>query len=329
MPGPLQVIAVSFGPGADFRGRIMAEVNRLQGRGVLRLVDLLFVSKNADGEIERLSVGDDEDFGMLLSGILPLGGAALVEPAADEGAAGFDPSDAQALAESLVPGTALAFLLVEHDWALPLFDAIAESGGSLVGEGFLTAEAGLLVGAEIAAVEEAAQVITAVQDAEAQAMLRAIKAEAESADAIEASEAIRAAAAADAIDALISAGIIEEAAAHEAVAALSSAGVIAAAADEAAADAIAQDTAQVLAADEAAAEAVAEAAAKVTAGSLTMAEARVLRYLATPLTFALIAGKLGISRSAAKERAERAYKKLGVHSRAEAVSRARELGLID
>ena len=47
------------------------------------------------------------------------------------------------------------------------------------------------------------------------------------------------------------------------------------------------------------------------------------------MTFAVIADKLGISRSAAKERAERAYQKLGVHSRAEAVTRARALGLID
>jgi DNA-binding CsgD family transcriptional regulator len=69
--------------------------------------------------------------------------------------------------------------------------------------------------------------------------------------------------------------------------------------------------------------------APVRAASITTAEARVLRYLPTRLSFALIAGKLGISRSAAKERAERAYQKLGVHSRAEAVSRARALGLID
>jgi DNA-binding CsgD family transcriptional regulator len=46
------------------------------------------------------------------------------------------------------------------------------------------------------------------------------------------------------------------------------------------------------------------------------------------MTFALVADKLGISRSAAKERAERAYKKLGVHNRADAVARARELGSI-
>ncbi len=365
MPGPLQVIAVSFGPDADFEGRVLAEVDRLQGRGVLRLLDLLFVAKNEDGTIERLIVGDDEDFGALLSRIVPVDGADLVAPAADDGSAGFDPADALALAESLLPGTALAFLLVEHGWAQPLFEAIAETGGELLGEGFLTAGAGLVVGAEVAAMEEAAEVIAAAQSAEARAALRAMAAEADAAEAVAASEAIQAAAAAGAVRALIAAGIVEEAAAHEAVEALNAAGLLVTAADEAAAAAVAEDAAEVEAADELTAQAVAEDAAEVgaadeltaqavaedaaevgaadeltaqavaedaatiRAASITMAEARVLRYLPTPLTFALIAGKLGISRSAAKERAERAYKKLGVHSRAEAVSRARALGLID
>ena len=49
----------------------------------------------------------------------------------------------------------------------------------------------------------------------------------------------------------------------------------------------------------------------------------------TLLSLAVIADKLGISRSAAKDRAERIYQKLGVHSRADAVSRARALGILD
>lgn len=114
MPGPLQVIAVSFGPGADFQGRVLAEVDRLQGRGVLRLLDMLLVAKNEDGTIQRLVVGDDEDFGTLLASIVSLDGAGLVKPAADDGSSGFDPADAWALAESLLPGTTLAFLLIEH-----------------------------------------------------------------------------------------------------------------------------------------------------------------------------------------------------------------------
>jgi DNA-binding CsgD family transcriptional regulator len=409
MPGPLQVIAVSFGPGSDFQGRVLAEVDRLQGRGVLRLLDLLFVSKSEDGTIQRTVIGDD-DFGALLSRIVPFGGAGLVQPAR-AGSSGFDPTDARALAHSLLPGTALAFLLIEHGWAQPLFDVIAETGGELLGEGFLTAEARLIVGAEVAAMEGAVEVIAAAQAAEARATLLAIAAETRAADAIAASQATRAAAAADAVRALISAGIVEEAAAHEAVEALSAAGLLIAAADEATAEAVAQDVAKVMVADQAAADAVAEdkaavvaadkaaaaavaedeaavaavdeaaaealaedeaavaaanetvaedeaavavaneavaegeaavaaanevaaqavadAAATVSAASISVAEARVLRYLPTPLTFALIADKLGISRSAAKDRAGRIYQKLGVHSRAEAVTRARALGLID
>jgi DNA-binding CsgD family transcriptional regulator len=329
MPGPLQVIAVSFSPGSEFQGRVLAEVDRLQGRGVLRLLDLLFVAKNEDGTIQPVVVAGDDDFGALLSSIVPLAGVGVAEPAADDGSAGFDPADAWALAESLEPGTALAFLLIEHGWAQPLFDAIAETGGALLGEGFLTSGAGLLVGAEVAAMEEATEVIAAAQAAEVRATLIAMEAETQAAEAVAASEAIRAAAAASALQALITAGIVQETAAHEAVEALNAAGIIVAAADAAAAQAVAEDAAEVIAADDAAAEAVTGAAATVRAASITEAEARVLRYLPTRLTFALIADKLGISRSAAKERAERAYKKLGVHSRAEAVRRARALGLID
>ena len=140
MPGPLQVIAVGFGSSEDARGRVLAEVDRLQGRGVLRLLDMLFVSKSEDGTIQRLVVGDDEDFGALLSSIVPLDGAGFVDAAVVSGSSSFDPSDASALAEALLPGTALAFLLVEHGWAQPLFDAIAETGGEMLGEGFLTSE---------------------------------------------------------------------------------------------------------------------------------------------------------------------------------------------
>jgi DNA-binding NarL/FixJ family response regulator len=329
MPGPLQVIAVGFGPGADFEGRVLAEVDRLQGRGVLRLLDVFFVAKDEEGTIRQLIVGDDEDFGALLASVLPLDGAGLVDSSGGDGLAGFDAGDAWTLAESLRPGTALAFLLVEHGWAQPLFEAITEAGGELVGEGFLTAEAGLIVGAEVAAMEEAAGVIAAAQAAEVNAALEAMAAEAQAAEAIAASEAIRAAAAADAVRALIRAGLVEEAAAHEAVEAVRAAGLIVAAAEEAAAYAVAEDALEVAAADEAAAAAVENVAAISRAASISVAEAQVLRYLPTKSSFAVIADKLGISRSAAKDRAERVYKKLAVHSRAEAVDRARALRIIN
>ncbi len=346
MTAPLQVIALSFSRDAGAEDRILAEVDRLRGRGVLRLLDMLFVAKSQDGSIERMAIGADEDFGALLAAIVPVTDGGPAGPAQAVGLGSFDPAGAQALADSLQPGTALAFLLVEHHWAAPLFDAIAESGGMLIGEGFLTAEAGLVVGAEVAAMEEASQVIAQAQAAEAEALLVAVAAGAEAAQAVAESEQIQSAAAAAAVRALITAGLVEEAAAHEAVTALTTAGLIAAAAEQAAADSVAEDAAVVEAADEVTAaslaeslatiasadevavEATSEAEARVSAASMTLAEAQVLRYLPKPLPFSVIADKLGISRSAAKERASRLYRRLGVHSRDEAVSRARSLGLI-
>jgi DNA-binding CsgD family transcriptional regulator len=346
MTAPLQVIALSFSRDAGAEDRILAEVDRLRGRGVLRLLDMLFVAKSQDGTIERLAIGADEDFGALLAAVVPVTDGGPAGPAQAAGLGSFDPAGAQALADSLQPGTALAFLLVEHHWAAPLFDAISDSGGMLIGEGFLTAETGLVVGAEVAAMEEASQVIAQAQADEAEALLAAVAAGAIAAEAVAESERIQSAAAAAAVQALITAGLVEEAAAHEAVAALTAAGLIAAAAGQAAADAVAEDAAAVEAADEVAAasladslatiaaadevavEATSEAEARVSAASITMAEAQVLRYLAKPLPFAVIADKLGISRSAAKERASQLYKRLGVHSRDEAVSQARSLGLI-
>ena len=113
-----------------------------------------------------------------------------------------------------------------------------------------------------------------------------------------------------------------------AVTALIAAGLITDAAAQAAGDAVAGDLALITAADEVAAGATEEAQARMRAASITRAEAQILRYLPQPVPFSVIAGKLGISRSAAKERAARLYQRLGVHSRDEAVSRARELGLL-
>ena len=294
--GPMQLLTVAFEDGADVEARIVAEVDALQGRGVLRLLDMLVLRKGDDGSISRLLLEDNE-LGDLLARVVP------PEPAALFALVAGDESGTRALAESLAPGGLLVFLLVEHRWARPLFDAIAEAGGVLVDVGFMTDQAQALVGAELTAFEEAAEAIEAAQATEAEAARRSLAAISAAEDTIAAADAIRTAAATDAVNALIAAGLIEDAAADEAAAA------IAAAARDI-------DAAQQ------------QAAHAATAASVTPGEIRVLRYLPTSMTFAVLAGKLGISRSAAKERAERAYKKLNVHNRADAVTRARELGLI-
>jgi DNA-binding NarL/FixJ family response regulator len=350
MTAPLQLIGLTFRPGRDAESRLLAEVDRIEGRGVLRVLDVVFVAKGQDGTVEGLEVGDDEDFGSLLANVYPLGkyigdrtatGDGAVSGSADSSVAAV-----QTLADSLEPGSAVAFLLVEHLWAGPLVDAVSVEGGALVSDDFLTGDVSLAVGAEVAAVEEASAVIAEAQAAEAAAVLRAIAVSAEAAEAEAISERIQEAAAADAVRALITAGLIEAAAAHEAVTALTAAGLITdaaarasdeavadaaatiAAADQATSEAVAEDLALIADADQVAAEATTEAQARTRAASITRSEAQILRYLPQPVPFSVIADKLGISRSAAKERAERLYRRLGVHSRDEAVSRARTLGLL-
>ena len=201
MTAPLQVIALGFSRGAGSEDRILAEVDRLRGRGVLRLLDMLFVGQRRDGSIERLSIGDDEDFGSLLAAVVPV---------ADGGMLRLCRRRLTVPRPSTWPmrgpwpslwsqGPLWPSCSSSTTWAAPLFDAIAETGGTLIGEGFLTAEIGLVVGAEVAAMEEAAEVIAQAQADEASAVLAAAAAQAEAAQAVAESQRIQSAAAADAV----------------------------------------------------------------------------------------------------------------------------------
>jgi len=280
MPAPLQMIALTFRLDVDAESRLLAEVDRIEGRGVLRVLDMIILAKGQDGIVAELEVGNGEDFGSLLAGLSPFGTGNGSRRPADGGAAGGPVVSVVAtvagLADSLESGSAVALLLVEHLWAGPLVDAVSAAGGALLSDDFLAGDVSRAIAAEIAAVEEASAVIAEAQAAEAAAVLRAVAASAKAAEAEAASERVQEAAAAD----------------------------------------------------EVAAEATKEAQAKMRAASITRSEAQILRYLPQPVPFSVIAGKLGISRSAAKERAARLYQRLGVHSREEAVSRAQELGLL-
>ena len=61
---------------------------------------------------------------------------------------------------------------------------------------------------------------------------------------------------------------------------------------------------------------------------LSDSELRVLRYLPTNLRGPEIAAELFVSLSTIRTHLRNVYAKLGVHSRADAVTRARELGLL-
>jgi DNA-binding CsgD family transcriptional regulator len=326
--GALQLIAVRFPSGAQ-PNRVLAEIDRVQANGSIRVLDMLLVAKDADGALASLSFVEDDDMGEILSRFLPIG-------TPSSAASGEYNGGLRAAVQSLPADTTGLFVLIEHRWAQGLFDAIDEEGGALFDAAFLPPELALTIASEVATLEAVTQSIDAAQATEAEARLTAATALAEMDQVMAASTRIRAAAIVEALHALTIAGLVETAATHEAIDALTAAGLIIGYADETTARAVTTDAAIVAAVDEAASQAIvadlaAVAVAEQTvadtqvAASITPAELRVLRYLSTPLTFALIADKLGITRGAAKMRAERAYRRLGVHTRAEAVQRAREL----
>ena len=67
--GPVQLLVVGFGQG-EFHGRIRAELERLRDSDTVRVIDLLAIRKDADGNIERLQLSDlSEDEAMELGAI--------------------------------------------------------------------------------------------------------------------------------------------------------------------------------------------------------------------------------------------------------------------
>ena len=139
--GPIQMLVVEFDR-TKFDGEIMPEFDRLKRAGLIRLVDLLFVTKNEDGELDVLKTTDlntDEamEFGAIIGALVGLGmggeegaeAGALV--GAEAGADGhvIDESEAWYLDERIPPGSSAAVALIEHLWAIPLRDKMVAAGG--------------------------------------------------------------------------------------------------------------------------------------------------------------------------------------------------------
>lgn len=139
--GPIQILTVAF-EGNHFRGEILPELERLKLAGVVRVVDLLLVRKDAAGAVATLTASDLDweeatDLGAMIGGLVGWGaggeqGAAVGALAgAAELADGhvLDEEDVEQLAAAMPASTSGAILLLEHVWAIPLRQAIVRAGG--------------------------------------------------------------------------------------------------------------------------------------------------------------------------------------------------------
>jgi Family of unknown function (DUF6325) len=156
---PVQLLAVGFGPDANFEGRIMAELTELEQAGTVRILDLLFVAKEEDGSLVALDY-QGESLGAIVGALLGFdfeGDVVTAEPeAAIAGGRAFGLSleHVEGLAASLPAGHSAGVLLVEHVWARKFKNAVRDAGGVPLGEGFLTPEAVAFVAAELVAMSE-------------------------------------------------------------------------------------------------------------------------------------------------------------------------------
>jgi hypothetical protein len=136
MIGPVQVLVVGFDQ-PTFSGEVLAEFTRLQEAGIVRLVDLLLVSRTEDGAFETLAAppGADAEFGELAAALLgEPDGEDRVEPADTDA----DDVTTWSLADAVPIGSVAAIALIEHTWAGPLKSAIQRAGGSPLEETWLS-----------------------------------------------------------------------------------------------------------------------------------------------------------------------------------------------
>jgi uncharacterized membrane protein len=156
--GPVQLLAVGFDPKARFEGRIMDELENLERHETIRILDLLFVGKDAEtGDLLALDY-QGEDLGAIVGTLLgfDFDDEQPSEVSEIEGHAfGLSDREIQGIAASLKPGSSAGFLLIEHVWARDLKRAIRDAGGFPLGEGFLTPETLAAVATELLAMSEA------------------------------------------------------------------------------------------------------------------------------------------------------------------------------
>jgi hypothetical protein len=116
--GPVEYIMIGF-PGNRFRGDIFPELVALVQSGTVRILDLVFISKDADGEFLVIEADEDEAF------------AVFGEIDADIG--GFIGDDDIAYAvESLDPESSVLLIMWEDVWAAPLAAAIRAADGVIL-----------------------------------------------------------------------------------------------------------------------------------------------------------------------------------------------------
>jgi hypothetical protein len=124
--GPVQYLVIGF-PGNQFNGEIAPELGKLVESGTIRILDIVFVAKDDDGNVTIVEYDEHDQLFLFAEIDAEVGGLANEE-------------DVAHAANMLEPGNSAAVLIWEDTWAAPLAEAMRKSGGVALEGGRIPAE---------------------------------------------------------------------------------------------------------------------------------------------------------------------------------------------
>jgi Family of unknown function (DUF6325) len=126
--GPVDYLIVEWPAGKQPTGEGIKLLAEYTDRGLINVLDLVFVQKNEDGSVSGLALMDIDSDGDL----------DLVQfEGASSGLLGQD--DYDQAGSALEPGASAAILLYENSWARPFVKAVKAGGAQLVASGRIPA----------------------------------------------------------------------------------------------------------------------------------------------------------------------------------------------
>jgi hypothetical protein len=127
--GPVDYMVVEFPAGAaSFTGEMAAELRTLTDSGIIRVIDVLILTKGEDDTVEATELSDIGELGEMQAIE-----AELAELLAAE--------DVEQLAAAMEPGSTAGVLIWENLWAAPFASAARRSGGQLIANGRIPIQA--------------------------------------------------------------------------------------------------------------------------------------------------------------------------------------------
>ena len=127
--GPVDYLVVEF-PGSEFNGEIAPALIELVDRGTIRVLDLIMITKDADGLFDAIELDDIE-----------VGALGELHRLETEIAEILSADDIANVAAALEPGSTAGVLVYENLWAAPFASAVRHCGGQLVASGRIPVQA--------------------------------------------------------------------------------------------------------------------------------------------------------------------------------------------